>query len=116
MAFPANDDDLLATVRNHLERLELKRTQLAIMCRFLVNRLYNLDILAIRTVTYRNEVDFHTSKMTHEDPVLVIDKAVVNEIFENTATVATTTPIENGPIHYSEFVRDGDRTEKANVF
>lgn len=44
MAPPANDDDLLITTGDLLERPELKWTQLALASRLLVNRLCNLDV------------------------------------------------------------------------
>ena len=44
MASPANDDDLLVTTGDLLERPELKWTQLALARRLLVSRLCNLDV------------------------------------------------------------------------
>lgn len=44
MAPLTNDDDLLVTARNLLERPELKWTQFALARRLLVNRLCNLDV------------------------------------------------------------------------
>lgn len=44
MASPANDDDLLVTTSDLLERLELKWTQLALASRLLVNRLCDFDV------------------------------------------------------------------------
>lgn len=47
MASPANDDDLLVTAGDLLERPKLKWTQLALARRLLVNRLCNLDITKV---------------------------------------------------------------------
>lgn len=44
MAPPANDNDLLITTGDLLERPELKWTQLALARRLLVSRLCNLDV------------------------------------------------------------------------
>lgn len=44
MAPPANDNDLLITTGDLLERPELKWTQLALVRRLLVSRLCNLDV------------------------------------------------------------------------
>lgn len=94
MAPLTNDNDLLVTAGNLLERSELKWTQLALTRRLLVNRLCNLNKLTIRAVADCNEVDFGISKMTREDLISVIDKAIVNGIFENTPTVAAAIPIQ----------------------
>ena len=91
-----DNEDLLVTGSDLLERFQFEGTQLALARGFLINGVRDLDKLAVRPVADSDEINLGIPHVSRENPIPIDDKAVIYGVFEGASAIAATIAVEVG--------------------
>lgn len=91
-----DDEDLLVTGGDLLERFQLEGAQLALARGFLINSVRDLDKLAVRPVADSDEINFGISHVSRENPIPIDDEAVIYGVFEGASAIAAAVTVKAG--------------------
>jgi len=91
-----DNEDLLVTGGNLLERFQLEGAQFSIARGFLINGVRDLDKLAVRPVADSDEVNLGISHVSRENPIPIDDEAVIYGVFEGASAIAASITVEVG--------------------